>query len=812
MDLVKQHQLMFAARGSRAVVYRNLLIRQSLNSIVKRQYCTCQVSLALDPDIAPVWEGSERKPMMSGPSVDLTAWQNVTRFWWLVLLVFGLHPGLGESILGAEPPRALASDEIPTDTRLGPLRGEQDDFSFVPAKSHEKWKQRAEYIRKVMHVTLGLWPMPTRSSLNPVIHGVIDQGDYTIEKVYFQSIPGFYVTGNLYRPKEKAGKRPGVLSPHGHFPGGRFQDEGLETVRRKIVNGAERFEDGGRSFMQSRCVQLARMGCVVFHYDMIGYGDSVQIPLDVAHRFSQLRVKFREPPAQGLYSASAELNLQNPMGLHTVNSMRALDFLTSLSDVDPERIAVTGGSGGGTQTFMLCALDRRPLVSVPAVIVSTTRQGGCTCENISGLRMGTYNLEMTALHAPKPLLLVSADDDTRTMSERGFPELKEHYNRLGATENVSHIALLQYPHNYNAVSRTAMYQWLNQHFNMGLEEPIVERPYKRLTREALSVWDDQHPQPEGGPDFEIKLLEWLADDAKRQIADMAPKETQSLHRYHQIVGGAWDVLLRNLPDNPELEFEATKWSDRNGYRETLGLLSYRTIEDHRAKLPMVLLTPKQSRERTVIWVDKAGKAGLYTKDGSLSSPVRSLLNAGMTVIGLDLLYQGEFLAGSQRPKRQRWLPNEEGFAGWTYCYNMPVFAHRVHDILAVIAWSKHHSVASKEIDVVGLNGTGHLVTAAVAQAKGTVARAAVNTEGFRFVDLKDVYDIDFMPGAVKYDDLPGLLALAAPLRIWLTGEDEKALPTVKAAFAAFGNPENLTTFSGASGDAVKQAVEWLLGE
>jgi len=152
--------------------------------------------------------------------------------------------------------------------------------------------------------------------MQPVIHGVIDQGDYTIEKVYFQSIPGFYVTGNLYRPKGQAGKRPGVLSPHGHFPGGRFQDEGLETVRRKIAEGAERFEDGGRSFMQSRCVHLARMGCVVFHYDMIGYGDSVQIPLDVAHRFSELRVKFKEPRAQGFYSASAELSLQNSMGLH----------------------------------------------------------------------------------------------------------------------------------------------------------------------------------------------------------------------------------------------------------------------------------------------------------------------------------------------------------------------------------------------------------------------------------------------------------------------------------------------------------------
>jgi hypothetical protein len=83
------------------------------------------------------------------------------------------------------------------------------------------------------------------------------------------------------------------------------------------------------------------------------------------------------------------------------------------------RIAVAGGSGGGTRTFMLSAVDDRPLVSVPVVIVSTTRQGGCTCENISGLRIGTYNLEFTAPHAPKPLLLISADDATRTMPERG---------------------------------------------------------------------------------------------------------------------------------------------------------------------------------------------------------------------------------------------------------------------------------------------------------------------------------------------------------------------------------------------------------
>jgi dienelactone hydrolase len=658
-----------------------------------------------------------------------------------------------------------------------------------------------------MRVTLGLWPLPTRTPLNPVIHGLIDQGDYTIEKVYFESIPGFYVTGNLYRPKKTRGWQPAVLSPHGHFPGGRFQDEGLDTVRRKIVKGAERFEDGGRSFMQSRCVQLARMGCVVFHYDMIGYGDSVQIPLEVAHRFSQLRKKFNEPRAHGFYSASAELHLHNPMGLHTHNAIRALDFLVSMPDVDPERIAVTGGSGGGTQTFMLCAVDDRPLVSVPVVIVSTDRQGGCTCENISGFRIGTYNLEITALHAPKPLLLISADDATRTMPEKGFPELKQLYGLLGAAQNVSHVALLQYPHNYNYVSRAAMYSWLNRHLELGLAEPIVERSYKRLTQAELSVWNSKRTAPETDPGFEIELLEWLTEDARKQIAAVAPEDAGSLRRYRKVVGVAWDILLRSLPDDPEIEFKETKSVDRHKYRETIGLLSYRTIENHSAKLPTIVIEPKKSGDRTVIWIDKEGKAGLYSGDSSIKSPIRRLLAAGLTVIGVDLLYQGEFLNGERPPQRQRWLPNEEGYAGWTYCYNLPVFARRVHDILAVIA-----SVKSDQIEVVGLNGAGHIAAAAVALAKGAVARAAINTDGFRFADLEDVYNINFMPGAAKYDDLPGLLALTAPMRMWLAGECEEPPPIVKAAFATAGKSENLTAFPGTSQDTARQAVEWLLSK
>jgi hypothetical protein len=592
----------------------------------------------------------------------------------------------------AAPPRVLPHGELPADSRLGPLKGEQGDFNLVPTESPEQWRTRAEEVRQSMLVALGLWPLPTPTPLNAVIHGRIDQGDYTVEKVYLESLPGFFVTGNLYRPVDRAGKLPGVLSPHGHFPGGRFQDAGEESVRREIAKGAERFEDGGRSVMQSRCVQLARMGCVVFHYDKIGYGDCLQLSEELVHRFSRTRIKYREPPQHGLYSAAAEARLQNVMGLHTYNSTRALDFLISLPEVDASRIAVTGASGGGTQTFMLCAVDSRPLVSVPVVIVSTTRQGGCTCENICGLRIDSHNLEFTALHAPKPLLLISADDATRTMPQRGFPELQRHYHALGAQQSVQHAALLQFPHNYNYVSRAAMYEFVNRHLKLELST-IEERPYRRLTGDELTVWDAAHPRPSGGPEFEQRLLNWLSEDSDRQLQELTPRDAASLDRYRRIVGRAWDVLLRRLPEHAQPRFEAKSSGPSGAYRQTLGFVHYRTIEGHNAQLPCLRLEPVMPSRRTVIWLDPRGKAGLFDAEGDLAAPIRALLDGGASVTGVDLLDQGEFLAEGKPLTRQRWLENEEGFAGWTYCYNLPLFARRVHDILAVVEVARSQQIS-----------------------------------------------------------------------------------------------------------------------
>lgn len=332
----------------------------------------------------------------------------------LALITLVLRSG----VTNASVPRVLGHGELPKDRRLQSPKDLDGYFPFHLQKTAKEWNERAEYIRRRMLVALGLWPMPTKTPLNPVIHGRIDREGYTIEKVYFESYPGFYVTGNLYRPKGAEGKRPGVLCPHGHWANGRFFDHGPEEIRRQIVKGAERFEEGGRSPLQSRCMQLARMGCVVFHYDMIGYADSQQISAEIAHRFSKQRPEMNTVENWGLYSPQAEAHLQNVMGLQTWSSIRCLDLLISLPDVDAGRIAVTGASGGGTQTFILGAIDPRPAVIFPAVMVSTAMQGGCTCENACLLRIETGNVEFAALFAPKPPGLTAANDWTREVATK----------------------------------------------------------------------------------------------------------------------------------------------------------------------------------------------------------------------------------------------------------------------------------------------------------------------------------------------------------------------------------------------------------
>ena len=137
----------------------------------------------------------------------------------------------------AEIPRALAPGSLPDDIRLQPPKDLDGYFPFTPAKTKAEWEPRAAYVRRQILVSQGLWPMPTKTPLNAVIHGRIERDGYTIEKVFFESAPGFFVTGNLYRPKNPKGKVPGVMFAHGHWKDARLSEETEPKLRQEIATG-----------------------------------------------------------------------------------------------------------------------------------------------------------------------------------------------------------------------------------------------------------------------------------------------------------------------------------------------------------------------------------------------------------------------------------------------------------------------------------------------------------------------------------------------------------------------------------------------
>ncbi|MCA9267585.1 MAG: hypothetical protein KDA41_03910, partial [Planctomycetales bacterium] len=175
-----------------------------------------------------------------------------------VLVVVAVVCFACQHLATAGGPRVLPEGKLPADARLEPLKDLDGYFPFTPPADAAAWPQRQERVRRQMLVALGLWPLPEKTPLHAVIHGKIEKDEYTVEKVSFESVPGFYVTGNLYRPKGAAGRRPAVLCPHGHASQGRFQDHGVEGVKREIASGSEKFLEGGRSYIQARCVTLAR--------------------------------------------------------------------------------------------------------------------------------------------------------------------------------------------------------------------------------------------------------------------------------------------------------------------------------------------------------------------------------------------------------------------------------------------------------------------------------------------------------------------------------------------------------------------------
>ena len=189
--------------------------------------------------------------------------------------------------------------------------------------------------------------------------------------------------------------------------------------------------------------------------------------------------------------------------------------------------------------------------------------------------------------------------------------------------------------------------------------------------------------------------------------------------------------------------------------------------------------------------------------------VRKLLDAGTTVLGLDLLYQGEFLADGQPLTRTPKVANPREMGAYTFGYNRSVLAHRVHDVLTGIEFlrNQHPKVS---LELIGLDGTGPIIALARAQAREAVDGAAIDTRGFRFGQVRDLRDPNFLPGGAKYGDLPGFLALSAPGPLWVAGESSGVPALVKTLYRRADAEEKLVAGPSALDEREPAALAWVL--
>ena len=274
-------------------------------------------------------------------------------------------------------------------------------------------------------------------------------------------------------------------------------------------------------------------------------------------------------------------------------------------------------------------------------------------------------MELAALFAPRPQAMTSANDWTKEMMTKGYPQLRQLYAMLGVPDDVYCEPMQHFPHNYNAVTRGIMYSWMNQHLNLGHKDPIRELDWKPLSKDEYTVWNEKHPAPPGGDDYERKLLKQLNDRDQAALWNHSPQKSNDVQNYFTTVRAAWETLIgRGLPKAENVQRTKSWKETRAGYLEFGDTL---TLTTHNEQLPIISVYPKSVawNQKVILWIDGKGKAGMFP-NGEAHADLLRLIDAGYSVVGVDLFGQGEFTTNGEALLENPTVKNPRQFAGFTY--------------------------------------------------------------------------------------------------------------------------------------------------
>jgi dienelactone hydrolase len=496
--------------------------------------------------------------------------------------------------------------------------------------------------------------------------------------VLLETLPGFYLGGNLYRPLKPAppGGFPAVVSPHGHWNYGRLEATSIASV-------------------PARCISLARQGYVVFSYDMLGYNDTIQTPHD-----------FGDTPRQQLWDLSA-------LGLQLWNSIRAVDFLESLADVNPGRIGATGASGGATQTFLLAGVDDRIQFDAPANMVSLIYQGGGVCENAPNLRLGATNVEFAAMMAPRPMLITGATGDwTRDMLREEYPAVRAIYDLYGKGENVE-TWFQDAPHNYNQPNREAMYAFFGKHVLGETDTAKLKEGGIRIEKLQDMLALHNRTLPPGALTFEQLNALWMRMSGE-QTGDRRERLTLAL-------AADWPARVLSQTEGDRILLSREGQGDR---------------------IPGIWVKSSNPASLAALVVHPEGaEAARRTPE------VQRLIEAGRSVLIIDAFQTGSAVAPRDRTP-QMFLT-----------FNKSDDANRVQDILTALAWLSERAAPNAPKPL--LVGQGKAAVWALFAAAVSPVAVELRVDLSRFAGTDDDYIADFfVPGIQRAGGLGAAKELA----------------------------------------------------
>ena len=566
-------------------------------------------------------------------------------------------------------------------------------FSAPAYRSLDDWQTQRQRIRQQILISSGLIPFPEKNSLNARRTSRKQHGSYYIERVVIEPLPGFMLAGNLYVPVEASSvhKAPAIAVPHGHWKHGRAHQTAVYSV-------------------PALCANLAARGYVAFAYDMIGYGDTRQLP----HHFGE--------------SAQEQLWSFSPLGLQLWDSIRVLDFLEALPEVDSNRIGVTGSSGGGTQAFLLAAVDDRIKAAAPVDMVSATFQGDDACEVAPGLRIGTNNVEIAAMMAPKPMLLVSSTHDwSRHTPVEEYPSIRSIYGLFGRPDLVT-FAQIDAEHNFNQASREAVYSFFGRYLRK-------DRPDAVTYRETLSaqfpneelVFGDKPEHLLGAPGYDQIFANWR-EQAQLQTQAMSAKDLRD--RMQATLGVSWPDAVQSLFVN--------------------GLLLLNRGSGERVPAQWL---PGVPNSRGVLIVNPDGSDAARRSAFAHDAQVR-----GTSLLMLDAYQTGAAVA----PVAMR--------TGDTLTFHRTDDEYRVQDILTGIAWL-HERTRIVQLHCSGRASTWCLLAAAVSPVPVTLDLEPVKNPASDD-ELKRMF---FVPGLQRAGGLRVAHMLAEPFSDLIMTASENAL-------------------------------------